>query len=287
METAFLVQIVVNGLVLGLYYVLIASGFNLIFGIARIFNFAHGDMVMFGAYVTYAIAAQMGLHYGLGILGAVIVVSLIGVVLNNYIYRPVRRMMYASFNVSLGLALALPAVALLIFGESERKVPTVFPGSVRLFGAVITWERIAIIVVCIVVVIALFLFVNRTRTGHAMRAVAYNPDVAALQGIDVDRICLIAFITGAILAGVAGGLIAPLFTVRPAIGRLVMFKAMVVVILGGLGSVPGAVVGGLVLGFIESIGITLIGYEAVMIGWVLVIVLLLFRPWGLLGRELA
>lgn len=266
---------------------MIAAGFNLIFGIARIFNFAHGDMVMLGAYVTYAVTAQMGFHYGLGILASVVAVSLIGVVFNNYIYRPVRRMMFASFNVSLGLALALPAVALLIFGETERKVPTVFPGSMTLFGAIISWERVAIILACAAVVVVLFAFVNHTRIGHAMRAVAYNPDVAALQGIDVERICLITFITGAILAGFAGGLVAPLFTVRPALGRLVMFKAMVVVVLGGLGSVPGAVVGGLVLGFIESIGITLIGYEAVMIGWVVVIVLLIFRPWGLLGRELA
>ncbi len=287
METALVVQIIMNGVVLGLYYVLIASGFNLIFGIARIFNFAHGDMVMFGAYVAYAIVAQMGMYYGLGILAAVVVVALMGVIFNNYVYKPVRRMMFASFNVSLGLALALPAVALVIFGETERKVPTVFPGTVNFLGAVVSWERIAIIIACTLVVIALFLFVNRTRIGQAMRAVAYNPDVAALQGIDVEKICLTAFITGAILAGLAGGLVAPLFMIRPVMGRMIMFKAMVVIILGGLGSVPGALVGGLALGFIESIGITLIGYEAVMIGWIIVIILLIFRPWGLLGRELA
>lgn len=287
MGTALIVQMIVNGLVLGLYYVLIASGFNLIFGIARTFNFAHGDMLMFGAYVTYAVVSQMGFHYGLGILAAVVVVVLMGVIFNNYVYKPVRRMMFASFNVSLGLALALPAVALVIFGETERSVPTIFPGTVTLLGAVVSWERIAVIIACTFVVIGLFLFVNRTRTGQAMRAVAYNPDVAALQGIDVECICLIAFVTGAVLAGLAGGLVAPLFTIRPVMGRMAMFKAMVVIILGGLGNVPGALVGGLVLGFIESIGITLIGYEAVMIGWIIVIILLIFRPWGLLGTELA
>ena len=287
MGTAFIVQMVVNGLVLGLYYALIASGFNLVFGIARTFNFAHGDMLMFGAYVTYAIVAQMGLNYGLGILAAVVAVALMGVVFNNYVYKPVRRMMFASFNVSLGLALALPAVALVVFGETERSVPTIFPGTLTLLGAVVSWERIAVIIACTLVTTALFLFVNRTRTGQAMRAVAYSPDVAALQGIDVERICLIAFLIGAGLAGLAGGLIAPLFTIRPVTGGLIMFKAMVVVILGGLGSVSGALVGGLVLGFIESIGITLIGYEAAMIGWIVVIILLIIRPWGLLGREIA
>lgn len=287
MELSFIVQMIVNGLVLGLYYVLIASGFNLIFGISRIFNFAHGDMCMFGAFVTYVIVAQMNLNYGLGILAAIVVVVLMGVIFNNYVYKPVRREYFASFMVALGLTLALPALALIIFGERERSVPTVFHGTVNLLGAMVSWERIIVIIACTVVVIALFYFVNRTRTGKAMRAVAYNPDVAALQGIDVERICLIAFITGSVLAGLAGGIVAPLYTIKPVMGGAVIFKALVVVILGGLGSIPGALVGGLVLGFIESFGVTLIGYEAVMIGWVIVIILLIFRPWGLLGKELA
>jgi len=287
METAFIAQIIANGLVLGLYYALVASGFNLIFGIARTFNFAHGDMLMFGAYVTYMIVSRMNFSYGVGLLAAVVAVALMGLIFNNYIYKPVRGKMYASFMVSLGLALALPALALIIFGGRERSVPTIFSGTVNFLGALVSWERISVIIVCTLVTTALFLFVNRTRTGQAMRAVAYNPDVAALQGIDVERICLIAFLIGAGLAGLAGGLIAPLFTIRPVTGGLIMFKAMVVVILGGLGSIPGALVGGLVLGFIESIGITLIGYEAAMIGWILVIILLIIRPWGLLGRELA
>ncbi len=287
MELSFIVQMVVNGLVLGLYYALIASGFNLIFGIARIFNFAHGDMYMFGAYFTYVIVCQMNLNYGLGVLGAIVGVVFMGVIFNNYVYKPVRREYYASFMVALGLTLALPALALIIFGERERSVPTVFPGTVNLLGAMVSWERIVVIITCTVLIIALFLFVNRTRTGKAMRAVAYNPDVAALQGIDVERICLIAFVVASVLAGVAGGVVAPLYLIRPVMGSTAIFRAMVVVILGGLGSVPGALVGGLVLGFIESFGLTLIGYEAVMISWIIVIILLIFRPWGLLGRELA
>lgn len=287
MEGSFLVQMIINGLVLGLYYVLIASGFSLIFGIARIFNFAHGDMVMFGAYITYVVVSKINLSYGLGILLAMVTVALMGVIFNNYVYKPVRRMMYASFMVSLGLGLALPAVALIIFGETERTVPRIFHGTVNLFGATVTMERVAVIIACTIVVITLFLFVGRTRIGKAMRAVAYNPDVAALQGINVERICLIAFIAGAVLAGLAGGIVAPLFTVHPVMGGVAIFKAMVVVILGGLGSISGALVAGLALGFIESFGVTLIGYEAHMIGWIMVIILLNFRPWGLLGRELA
>jgi branched-chain amino acid transport system permease protein len=287
METSMLVQIIINGLVIGLYYVLIASGFSLIFGIARIFNFAHGDMVMFGAYITYVVVSKINLSYGLGILLGVATVALMGVILNNYVYKPVRRMMYASFMVSIGLGLALPAVALIIFGETERSVPRIFHGTVNLLGATVTMERVAVIIACTFVLIALFLFVSRTRIGKAMRAVAYNPDVAALQGIDVEHICLIAFIAGAVLAGLAGGIVAPLFTVHPVMGGIAIFKAMVVVILGGLGSISGALVAGLALGFIESFGVTLIGYEAHMIGWMMVIILLYFRPWGLLGRELA
>lgn len=286
MELSLIVQIIINGLVLGLYYVLIASGFSLIFGISRIFNFAHGDMCMFGAFFTYIIVSQMNLNYGLGILVAVVAVVVMGIIFNNYIYRPVRHEYFASFMVALGLSLALPALALIIFGETERSVPTIFHGTINLLGATISWERIAVIITSVIAITSLFYFVNRTRIGKAMKAVAYKPDVASLQGIAVERICLLAFVIASVLAGLAGGLVAPLFIIRPVMGGQVMFKAMVVVILGGLGSISGALVGGLVLGFIESFGLTLIGYEAVMIGWVIVIILLIFRPWGLLGKEL-
>jgi branched-chain amino acid transport system permease protein len=287
METAFIAQMIANGLVLGLYYALLASGFNLIFGIARIFNFAHGDMLMFGAYVTWVIVTRVNLNYGVGILAAVVAIALMGVIFNNYIYKPVRRNMYASFMVACGLALALPSLALIIFGERGHSVPKVFPGSLELLGAIVSWERVIMIIASTVVICGLFLFINRTRTGKAMRAVAYNPDVAALQGINVERIYLTAFVAGAVLAALAGGIISPLYAFVPASGGLIMFEAMVVVILGGLGSVPGAVVGGLILGFIESFGVSLLGYEAVMIAWLAIIVLLIFRPWGLLGKELA
>jgi branched-chain amino acid transport system permease protein len=277
----------INALVLGMYFSLLAAGFTLIFGVVRVLNFAHGGMYMFGAYFTYLVVAQLSLNYGLGIVAAVVGVIFIGIIFNKFVYKPVRRDYFASFMVALGLNIMLPAIALIIFGETERSVPSVFPGVVSILGARVSWERIVVIISCAVVITGLFLFVNRTLIGKAMRAVAYNRDVSALQGIDVERIYLVTFVVGSALAGFAGAILAPVYLINPVMGDPAIFKAMVVVILGGLGSVPGALVGGITLGFIESFGTTLIGYEATMLGWIIVITLICFRPWGLLGREVA
>jgi branched-chain amino acid transport system permease protein len=287
MEADQIVQTVLFCLVLGSYYTLIASGFTLVFGISRIFNFAHGELYMFGGFFLYYLCGQWKLNYFAALIICGLVIGLAGVVLERLFYRPVRTHINATFMVAVGLLLILSNLALVLFGPSIKKVPSPFSGAIRISENVsLSWERVAIIVGCTIIMIGLNLFIKRTRQGLALRAVAQDPDTAALMGMSVDRSRAIAFFVGSFLAGVAAAIVIPVFYVDPFIGGNVMLRAMVVVILGGLGSIPGAVAGGLAMGFTDGLGLAFLGYPAYTIGWVIVIILMLVRPMGLMGKEL-
>lgn len=274
-------------LVLGAYYTLLASGFTLVFGISRIFNFAHGELYMFGGFFLYYLIGQWHVGYVLAAVLCGAGVGVMGVVLEKLFYRPVRTHINATFMVAVGLLLILSNVALVTFGPLIKKVPSPFAGAIRLSSTVtLSSERAAVIVGCAIVMALLYLFINHTRYGVALRAVAQDPDTAALMGMSVDGFRSLAFFAGSVLAGVAAAIVIPVFYVDPFVGGHAMLRAMVVVILGGLGSIPGAVAGGFALGFIDGVGLTLFGYPAYIIGWVIVIVLMLVRPMGLMGKEL-
>jgi branched-chain amino acid transport system permease protein len=285
--SAQILQTILFCLVLGAYYTLIASGFTLVFGISRIFNFAHGELYMFGGFFLYYLCGVWGVNYFVALAVCGLAIGLGGVVLEKLFYRPVRTHINATFMVSVGLLLILSNLALVVFGPLIKKVPSPFAGAIRLSGDVtLSWERVAVIVGCAIVMVALHVFVNHTWQGIALRAVAQDPDTASLMGMSVDRSRALAFFAGSALAGIAAGIVIPVFYVDPFLGGTVMLRAMVVVILGGLGSIPGAVAGGFALGFIDGLGLTFLGYAAYAIGWVIVIVLMLIRPMGLMGREL-
>lgn len=287
MEISFIFQILVNGLSLGMYYILVASGFTLVFGVSRIFNFAHGELYMLGAYCAFYFFGQWGINYYVVIILAMILIGILGLIIERVFFRPLyEKIMYASFMVALALQMIIPCATMILLGERTKDVPNAFPGSVRLLGSYLSWERIAVIIGSTIIMILMWLFIQRTTTGRAMRAVAQDPESASLQGIDIYRMRVIAFTAGAMLAGAAGVLVAPLFSAEPGMGGLAIFKAVVVVVLGGIGSIPGAVVGGLLLGFVDSFGLTFIGYPAHIAGWVIVIIILLVRPMGILGKEL-
>ena len=285
MDISFQVQIIVNGLVLGFYYALVGAGFTLVFGICRIFNFAHGELYMLGGFATYYLFERLGINYPTTVILVIVIVSVLGIIMERIFYRPVYGTMYASFMVALGLQLAISGAALVIFGEEMRGGIKIFPGLVNLLGATVTWERLAIIFTGAAVVGALLFFIHHTKTGREFRAVAQNPIGAALQGIDITRSRAKAFMISAGLAGVAAVLVIQIFYVDAFVGGPVIFKAMTVVILGGLGSIPGAIVGGLTLGMADSVGYTLIGHSAEIIIWAIVILVLLLRPRGILGKE--
>jgi branched-chain amino acid transport system permease protein len=285
MEFFLLLQGVLNGVMLGLFYVLIALGLSLIFGIMRIVNFAHGEMYMLGGYVAYYLFGIFGLNYFV----AMIVVGGLGALLEKIIFRPLTarpQMELTSLIAALGLAWVFQMLAVICFGELDKKVPSAFKGIINLSGVVISKERLAAIIIGTVLISLLNLFLLRTKAGNAIRAVAQDKEAAALQGVNVNRISALSFSIGCGIAASAGVLMAPIFIINPSVGGDVILKAFLVVILGGMGSIPGAMLGGLLLGFIESFGCLFFSVPTMnVITFILILITLIVRPQGLLGRE--
>ncbi len=279
-------QILVNGLISGSTYVLVALGFTMIFGIMRILNFAHGEFYMLGAYAVYVLT-QYGLNYFAALLLGAVIVGAIGVLIQRTLFRWVVGREVNGLIVALGVSISLQALALIIFGSVERAVLRPVRGALDLGLATIPYDRLLVGSAAFAIMLLFYFFLTFTRIGLAMRAVAQDEKIAAAQGVRPGFIQAAAFDLGTLLAGLAGGLMAPIYTLNPTIGALPMGKAFVIVVLGGLGSIPGAVVGGLLLGIAESLFATLIdGTVAAMLVFALVVLVILVRPQGLLRRSL-
>ena len=284
MNFAFFLQVFVNGLMLGLTYVLIASGFSLIYGIMRLLNFAHGEFYMLGAFATYLLCEHLGVHYFTALALSMVIIGFLGVLVYRFFFRPFRDEHDPSLVIALGIAMLIGGLALIIFGEKDKSVAPVFSGVIQVWGATLSKERVAVIVMAIVLMVALTLYIKFSKTGQAMRAVSQDREAAALQGIGVDSTFTLCMGISSALAGAAGALLAPLFYVNPFLGMHAVLKALVVVVIGGLGSIPGAIAGGLLLGFVESFGNTFFGDITEILGFVIVMIILLFRPQGLFGH---
>jgi len=285
MTFAFFIQVLVNGLMLGMTYVLIASGFSLIYGIMRLLNFAHGEFYMLGAFATYLLCERLGLDYFTAMALSMIIMAILGVLVYHLFFRPFRDQHDPSLVIALAIAMLIGGLGLLIFGDEDKSVSSPFPGVIKVLGVTLSMERIAVIIVAIILMAALTLYIKHSRMGQAMRAVSQDREAAALQGIGVNSTFMLCMAISSALAGAAGALLAPLFFVNPFMGMHAVLKALVVVVIGGLGSIPGAIAGGLLLGFVESIGNTFLGNITEMLGFVLVMVVLIFRPQGLFGYE--
>ncbi len=284
MSIELLAQGLLNGFTLALVYVLVALGLTLIFSIFEIINFAHGEFYMLGGYVTYFGLAVAGLPYLLTLLLGIVVVGLVGLVSERLIFRHLRGKTLNAFIVSLGLLWVLQAGAQLSFGVLDKSVPRAFSGIMRVGGLIISVERFVVVLAAVGLIALLYAFLQWTRLGRAMRAVAQDPDGAALQGVNIEVVSMVAFAIGCALAGSAGGLLAPLFAVSPAMGALPVVKAFIMIIIGGMGSLPGAVLGGLLLGTVEGLGSLFFSSAAVnVLGFLMVIAVLLVRPRGLFG----
>lgn len=288
MEWSLLAQGALNGVMLGLNYALIALGLTLIFGILGIVNFTHGEMYMLGGYVAYYFFGHFGLNFFLTLALAAILIGFLGVILEKFIFRPLTtrpKLELTSLIAAVGLAWVFQMVAVIAFGDLDKHVPSVFKGIIRMGGVVITVERVATILIGIALIGALNLFLLKTKSGMTIRAVAQDKEAAALQGVSVDRITALTFGIGCGLAATAGALVAPIFGVSPSMGGEVILKAFLVVILGGMGSVPGAMLGGLVLGFVESFGCLVFSVPTVMVlTFSIIILILIIKPKGLLGH---
>lgn len=279
-------QVVMNGLMLGSIYLLMAVGFTLVFSIMRIINFAHGEFYMLGGVFTYLAVSVAGLDFVLALLLAGAGAFVIGVAVEFVVFRRFRGDEMSAMIAALGLSIIIQNVALLIFGPSPVSFDAPVSGAVALGPVIVPAPRLYVCVAALAIFALFYLFMAHTSTGRALRALAQDPEIARVQGIRINRMIPITFGIGVALAALAGGLMGPLFSVSPFTGMAPMLKAFVVVILGGLGSIAGAAVGGLLLGLVESFASTFIGGASAEILQLLVVILvLLFRPWGLLGQK--
>jgi branched-chain amino acid transport system permease protein len=285
-DTGVIDQMVVNGLLAGLIYVIMALGFTLIFGIMRIVNFAHGEFYMVGALVVMVLFGSLGWNFFLAVAAGGLVSALLGVVVERALFRPLVGEELPGMIMSLAIGIILQSLALLYFGPAERTVARPFSGTWDLLNAVVAWDRTVVALSALVILAIFYLFLKFSRLGLAMQAVAQDPETASLMGIESGTIYAAAFGIACLLAGLAGGLMAPIYTIGPYMGELPVLKAFVVVIIGGLGSVPGAVLGGLLIGLSESVLSTLLDSTAALIAsFTVVLFVVLIRPAGLMGRS--
>jgi branched-chain amino acid transport system permease protein len=279
-----LVQALLNGFGLAVVYVLVALGLTLIFSILEVINFAHGEFYMLGGFAAYYLFVVGGLNYVATLVLAVLLVGLAGVVAERLVFRHLRGKTLNAFIVSLGLLWVLQATAQLSFGVLDKSVPSAVSGIVRVGGVIVSRERLFVMLTAVALIVGLYLFLKFTRTGQAMRAVAQDADAAALQGVNIELVSALGFGIGCALAGAAGALLAPIFAVSPTMGALPVVKAFIIIIVGGMGSLPGAVLGGLLLGAVEGVGTLFMSSAAVnILGFLMVIAILLLRPRGLAG----
>lgn len=281
-------QQVSNGIVNGAGYVLIAVGLSLVFGVLRIVNFAHGEFYMLGAFITFYVMALLNVPYLVAVLLSTVIVACIGILANQLLFRPLRgEHEFSVLMVSLALGLILANGGEVVFGADPKFVPTPYSDMIVELGEVfLTVQRIIVVAAAIALVGLIYLFIRFTTLGKMMQATAQNRDGAALSGVNIDRIYASTFAIACGLAAASGALLGPTAAIFPTIGEWAVIKGFIVVVLGGLGSMPGAVVGGLVLGVVEALGAN---YFAIAfkdaIGYAIIVVVLLWRPNGLFGAK--
>jgi branched-chain amino acid transport system permease protein len=286
MELSELSQITVNAITIGAIYALLALGLTLLFGIMDILFFAHGAMYMLGAYAAFYLCMKLGLSYFLTIPLGIAIIGILGVIMEKGLFRPIRKDHVAILFLAIGLNWFLESTGFVVFGLRPKPVETVFPGQVRFLGATISWERVFVVIVSLLAVAGLYFFLMRTRWGLGMRAFAEDPDVAELQGISNDTVCSLGFLIGCGLAALAGLLVAPIFVLTPTMGSHAVLISLLIIGLGGLGSISGALISAFIIGVIESFGTTYLGADVTWgLIFVFVVIFLVIRPTGLMGVE--
>ncbi len=281
----------INGLSLGSIYAIIALGYTMVYGIAKMLNFAHGDVIMVGAYVSFVSIYSLGIHPLVALLMAMLVCTLLGIIIERLAYRPLRSAAsLAVLITAIGVSYLLQNAALLIFSSNTKVYPSIVTMEpLQFFGGqlTVTGETIVSILVCVVIMVGLTLFTGKTKTGKAMRAVSEDRAAAELMGISVNRTITITFAIGSALAAVAGVLYCSMYPVLvPTTGSIPGIKAFTAAVLGGIGSIPGTLVGGLLLGIIEIFGKAYISQElSDAIVFAVLIIILLVKPTGILGKK--
>lgn len=302
-SSAYFFQQLTNGVSLGVIYALIALGYTMVYGVLRFINFAHGDVFMVGAFVAYYLSrwitpAMEGAHYLLKgtivLCGCMICCAVLGVVIEYLAYRPLRsRQRLVVLITAIGVSLLLEYTAQLLFGATPKSFPELIPHQewVNFGGVIITNKQVIVLAITVVLLVALRFFVMKTRVGLAMRALSLNPTAAALMGVNNNAVVALTFAVGSGLAAAAGVFFGILYPkIDPFMGVLPGIKAFVAAVLGGIGNIPGAALGGVLIGVVEAL---VVGYSSVLgfsagyrdaVAFVILILILLFRPSGLLGK---
>jgi len=278
-------QATINGLIVGLLYLLMAIGFTLVFGVMRMVNFAHGEFYMLGAMAVYVFTVHMELPFLVAVCLSFVVAIVFGSLVEWVVFKPFRHDELNGMIATIGLAMILQNLALIIFGPDPLSVPPVAQGVTQISGVYIPNSRIFVVFFAVLVLALLYFYLKKTRSGRALRAVVEDFKIASIQGISSKVYYPLGFGVGVGLAAIAGALMAPLFSVSPFVGAAPLLKAFMVVILGGLGSIPGAAVAGLALGLIESYAsLFLSASTADMLIFLVVMIMLVLMPRGILGK---
>ena len=282
----------INGISLGSVYAIIALGYTMVYGIARMLNFAHGDIIMVGGFTVFTIVTTMGGSPVVGILASVVVCTVLGVTIERVAYRPLRDASpLAVLITAIGVSYLLQNVALLIFGSNARQFTSVITvPALKLAGGKLSISSVTIVTIlsCIVIMAALMTFINKTKMGQAMLAVSEDRGAATLMGINVNRTISVTFAIGSALAAVAGVLLCSAYpSLSPYTGSMPGIKAFVAAVFGGIGSIPGAFIGGILLGIIENLAKAYISSQlSDAIVFSVLIIVLLVRPTCILGKKM-
>lgn len=279
---------ILDGLSLGAIYALIALGYTMVYGIAKMLNFAHGDIIMVGAYAILVTLNATG-HPILGVIAAVIVCTVVGIVIEKVAYKPLRGASpLAVLITAIGVSYLLQSIAQLIFGSKSQAVTITETHMVNIGSAELNLNTLLTLVVGAVIMVALTLFVKFTKTGRAMQAVSEDRGAAQLMGVNVNKIIMITFAIGSALAACAGVFyLIQIPSVSPTLGSMPGIKAFAAAVIGGIGSIPGAMLGGVILGVVEKLALSVpvLAPYATAIEFALLIVILLVRPIGILGKK--
>ena len=282
----------INGISLGSVYAIIALGYTMVYGIAKMLNFAHGDVIMVGAYMSHCATAYLGLPAWVSVIIAMIVCTLLGVVIEAAAYKPLRKAgSLAVLITAIGVSYLLQNVALLIWGSNPKAFTSIVPfGAIKLFDGelTITPESILTVIACVIIMIALTIFTKKSKMGKGMRAVSEDKDAAELMGINVNVTISVTFAIGSALAAIAGVLLCSAYpTLQPTTGSMPGIKAFTAAVFGGIGSIPGAMLGGILLGIIEIFSKSYISTAlSDAIVFAVLIVVLLVKPTGILGKKI-
>ncbi len=283
-------QYLINGISLGSVYAIIALGYTMVYGIAKMLNFAHGDVIMVGAYVIFTIISTMGYPPIVGVVVAVALCTVLGITIERIAYKPLRNTSsLAVLITAIGVSYFLQNMALIVFGADTKSFNSIVKfGPFNIAGLTISGETLVTIISCIVIMLILTTFINKTKAGQAMLAVSEDKGAAVLMGINVNGTIALTFAIGSGLAAIAGALLCSAYpTLSPYTGSMPGIKAFTAAVFGGIGSIPGAFVGGILLGIIEILGKAYISSQlSDAIVFAVLIIVLIVRPTGILGKNI-